>query len=97
LVSDWSSDVCSSDLARALLARLAAARLHAPRLELAAIRATRDLAIGVLPRQPDLDVEGLLRREAHIASAQGDDAVRQAEALQHLDRKSGVEGKQEDA
>src|SRR5689334_18245477 len=38
----------------ALLAGLAAARLHAPRLELAAIGAARYLAIGTLPRQPDL-------------------------------------------
>src|SRR5262245_2668169 len=57
------------DEARALLARLAAARLHAPRLELAAVRAAGDLAIHVLPRQPDLDVVGLLRREAHVPGA----------------------------
>src|SRR5262245_18614705 len=75
--------------ARALLARLAAARLNAPRLELAAIRATGDLAIGVLARQPDLDVVGLLRREAHVAGAQRDHAIRQAEALQHFLRASG--------
>src|SRR5262249_24209270 len=62
--------------ARALLARLAPAGLHAPRLELATIRAARNLAIGVLPRQPDLDVVGLLCREAHVAGAQRDDAVR---------------------
>src|SRR5690348_11854264 len=70
--------------ARALLARLAPARLHAPRLELAAVRAARDLAIGILARQPDLDVVGLLRREAHVAGAERDHAVWQAEALQHL-------------
>src|SRR5688572_2729582 len=72
------------DEARTLLARLAAARLHAPRLELAAVGAARDLAIGVLAGQPDLDVKSLLRREAHVAGAQRDDAVRQAEALQHF-------------
>src|SRR3546814_5310024 len=53
------------DEACPLLAGLAEPRLHAPGLKLAAIGAARNLAIGALPRQPDLDVEGLLRGEAH--------------------------------
>src|SRR5271169_3504898 len=36
------------------------ARLHAQGLERAAIRAAGDLAVGPLPRQPNLDVIGLL-------------------------------------
>src|SRR5690606_9837151 len=45
------------------------ASLHAPRLEIAADRTGRNLAIGVLAGQPDLDVVGLLRAEAHVAGA----------------------------
>src|SRR5947207_11088456 len=45
----------------------AIARLHALGLEGAAIRAAGNLAIGVLRRQPNLEVVGLLRRETHIA------------------------------
>src|SRR5690349_1927498 len=50
------------------------ARLHAPRLELAAIGAARYLAIGVLPGQPDLEIIGLARGEAHIARTEQHDA-----------------------
>src|SRR5579871_2001706 len=59
-------------------------RVHAARLEIAAHRAGRDLAKEVLPRQPDLDVVGLLRRETHVAGAQRDDAVVQIQPAQHL-------------
>ena len=62
----------------------AVAGVHAPRLEIAAHRAGRDLAIGVLAGQPDLDVVGLLRGEAHVAGAQHHGAVGEPEALQHL-------------
>ena len=37
-----------------------------------------------LPRQPDLDVVGLLRGETHVAGAQRHDAVMQVEPPQHL-------------
>ena len=57
------------DEMRALLSRLAEARVHAPRLEVAAIRARGNFSIGVLSRQPDLDVVGLTRVEAHVAGA----------------------------
>src|SRR5262245_15491582 len=43
----------------------APARLHATRLERAAVGARGNLPISPLPRQPNLDVVGLLRREAH--------------------------------
>src|SRR5579883_1079432 len=59
------------------------ARLHAPRLEVAAIGAARDLAVGSLARQPDLDVVGLARGEPHIAGAEQHHPVGKAEALQH--------------
>src|SRR6185312_10114015 len=64
-------------------------RIHPPRLELAALRAARNLAIGVLCRQPDLDVVGLARREAHIAGAQQHHAIRQIEPLEDLFGTSG--------
>ena len=47
------------DEAGRLLARGTVARVHAPCLEVAADRAARNLAIGLLARQPDLDVIGL--------------------------------------
>ena len=75
------------DVARALLPGLAAAGVHAPRLEVAAVRAGRDLAIRALPRQPDLDVVGLARGEAHVARAEQHDPVGQAQAPQHLLRR----------
>src|ERR1700682_1593916 len=43
--------------------------LRAPGLELTERRAGADLAIGVLPRKPDLQVVSLLRRKAHVAGA----------------------------
>mmetsp|Transcript_1075 Transcript_1075/g.1642 ORF Transcript_1075/g.1642 Transcript_1075/m.1642 type:complete len:501 (-) Transcript_1075:722-2224(-) len=58
------------------------ARLHAAGLEGAHVRAGADLAVGVLRRQPDLQVIGLDRAKAHVARAQQHRAVRQAELLQ---------------
>ena len=69
---------------RGLAVLRAIAGVHAPRLEIGADRARRDLAIGPLPRQPDLDVVGLGRGEAHVAGAQRHDAIGQIEPLQHL-------------
>src|SRR3546814_5762765 len=91
-ISDWSSDVCSSDLH--ILA--AEARVHAARLEIAAVRAARNLAVAVLPRQPDFEVIGLARGEAHVAAAEQHFPVGQFERLEDcfggarlaLDRKS---------
>src|SRR5262245_49239209 len=51
---------------RPAAALAAKARVHAPSLEIAADGAGRDLAVGVLPRQPHLDVVGLLRGKAHV-------------------------------
>src|SRR3546814_9042590 len=59
------------------------ARLHAAGLEVAAVRAARDLAVGALPRQPDLNVVGLAGREAHVAGRQHHAAIWQLEALPH--------------
>src|SRR6185437_70302 len=72
------------DEARPLPFRRTETRLHAPRLELAAIGAARDLAIGPLAGQPDLDVVGLARGEAHVAGAQQHDPIGEAETLQHF-------------
>src|SRR5262249_45260903 len=66
----------------ALLGTVAGA--HAPRPNRAAVRARGNLAIGALPRQPYLDVVGLLRGKAHVAGAQGDDPIVQLEAAQHF-------------
>src|SRR5258708_5113464 len=57
-------------------------RLPAATLELAPLRAARDLAIGLLPREPDLDVIGLPPGEPHVAGAQQHDAIGEAEPLQ---------------
>ena len=62
----------------------AVAQARAAGLEVLAVRARRDLAVRLLPRQPDLDVVGLGGGEAHVAGRQHDHAVRQAEPLQHL-------------
>src|SRR5712691_4197645 len=70
--------------ARALASCRPVARLHALGLERAAIRAARNLAVGVLAREPDLDIVGLARGESHIAGRQEHDAIGEAEALQHL-------------
>src|SRR5579885_664179 len=59
-------------------------RLHAARLEVAAVGAAGDLAIGALTGQPNLDVIGLTRGEAHVARAQQHHAVGEPEALQDL-------------
>src|SRR5262249_26690836 len=74
---------------RALLAGATEARVHAPSLKVAEIGARRDLAIGVLARQPDLDVVGLARGESHVARAQQHDPVRYAKALEHFLRARG--------
>src|SRR6185437_13686098 len=74
------------DKARALAFFRAEACANPPGLKLAAIRAARDLAIGVLPRQPDLDVVGLARGESHIARAEQHHAIGEPETLQHLFR-----------
>src|SRR5215831_9168405 len=55
------------------------ARVHAAGLKLAADRAGRNLAIGVLTGKPHLDVIGLLRRKAHVAGAQRHHAIVQIE------------------
>src|ERR1700734_2732389 len=60
------------------------AGVHAPGLEVAADRAGRDLAKSPLPRQPDLDVIGLLRREAHVAGAERHRAKVQTEAFEYF-------------
>src|SRR5712691_3976863 len=70
--------------ARALASRRPIARLHPLGLERTAIRAARDLTIGVLAGEPDLDVVGLARGEPHVAGRQEHDAVGEAEPLQHL-------------
>src|SRR5215475_4203538 len=52
------------------------AGVHASRLEIAAHRAARDFperAAVALAGHPDLDVVGLLRREAHVSGAQRHD------------------------
>src|SRR3546814_7325530 len=46
---------------------------------IARFRTARNLAIAVLPRQPDLKVVGLARGKAHVAAAQQHLAVRQFE------------------
>ena len=65
-----------------LLALGAVAGLHPPGLEIAAVRAAGDLPVGVLARQPDLDVISLARGEAHVPGGQHDHPVRQAQGLQ---------------
>src|SRR6185369_11976043 len=60
------------------------ARVHAARLVVAAVGAARDLAIAALARQPDLDVVGLARGRAHVATAQHDGAKGNLQAPQHL-------------
>src|SRR3546814_17060969 len=59
------------------------ARLHAAGLAVAAVRAARDLAVGALPRQPDLNVVGLSGREAHVDGRQHHAEIWEAERLQH--------------
>src|SRR6185437_12140808 len=71
------------EFGRTLAATRTGARLHPAGLEIAAVGAARNLAIGLLPRQPDLDVIGLARTETHIAGAQHHGAERQVEPGQH--------------
>src|SRR5215472_3175604 len=59
-------------------------RLHAPRLELAAVGAARNLAIGILAGQPDLDVIGLARGKTHVAGAEQHHPIGETETLQNL-------------
>src|SRR5690348_2226807 len=59
-------------------------RVHAARLELTADRAGRNFTVGILARQPDFDVIGLLRGEAHVASTQRYDAIVEVEFLEDL-------------
>src|SRR5262249_1430004 len=69
------------------LAVLAAiARVHAARLELAADRAARDFPIGPLPRQPDLDVVGLLRGKAGAGGPHHLPGVMRVEPAQDFSR-----------
>ena len=60
------------------------AGVHPPGLKVAADRAGRDFAEPPLPRQPNLEIIGLLRGEADIARAQRRDPIVQAEPLEHL-------------
>ena len=53
-------------------------------LEVAAIGAGADLLVGVVARQPNLDVVGLTGREAQVAGAQANHAIRQAQLLQQV-------------
>src|SRR5690606_32341352 len=62
---------------------VAPARLHPPGLEIPAVRARRDLAIGLLRRQPDLQVVSLARGEPHVARTPQHAPVWQAQALEH--------------
>src|SRR3546814_2257460 len=68
----------------ALYVLAAEARVHAARLEIAAVGTARNLAVAVLPRQPDFEVIGLARGKAHVAAAQQHLAVRQFERLEDL-------------
>ena len=72
------------DEAVALAVLVLVAGIHAPGLEVAADRAGRDFAIGVLAGQPDLDVVSLAGAKTHVARAQRHGAVWQAEPLQHF-------------
>ena len=57
----------------AILALIAGA--HTAGLEVLAIGAGGDFAIGVLSRNPDLNIKGLSSGEAHVTGRQHDDAV----------------------
>src|SRR5262245_10763152 len=67
----------------------AVADVGAPRLEVLAVGARGDLPVRVLAGQPDLEVVGLGRREAHVPGAEGDDAVGEPEPLEDLLRIGG--------
>ena len=66
---------------RALGARALEADFGAPGLVVGKVAAGGDFPVEVLPRQPHLDVIGLGRGEAHVAGAQHDDPVGQAQLL----------------
>ena len=53
-------------------------------LEILEIGATGDFEVGVLAGSPDLDVVGFGAAEAEVAGAKLDDAVMEAEELEHL-------------
>src|SRR5574337_1124678 len=59
-------------------------RLQATRLEILAVGAAGNLPVSLLAGQPHLEVVGLGRTEAHVAGAQQQLAVWQAESLQHF-------------
>src|SRR4051812_25927911 len=60
------------------------AGFHAPRLEIAAYRAARYFAIGILTGEPHFEIVGHARAEAHVAGAELHHAVRQRQAPQNL-------------
>src|SRR5688572_9442501 len=64
-------------------ARPAEAKVHSPGLKITAVRAARDFAIGLLRRQPNLDVIGLSGAKAHIPCGQHNRTVREAEKLKN--------------
>src|SRR5690242_16902079 len=70
------------DRARLVAGSGPVADLRAPRLEILEVRARRDLPVGVLPGQPDLEVVGLRRVEPEVAGAQRDDTIMKAEPLE---------------
>ena len=53
-------------------------------LEVTAVGAGADLLVGVVARQPDLDVVGLTGREAQVAGAQANHAIRKTQLLQQV-------------
>src|SRR3712207_8766992 len=55
----------------------------------AEVRAARDLAVDALPGQPDLEVVGAPRGEAHVAGAEQAHPVMEPEAAEHLLRVRG--------
>src|SRR3990172_9597788 len=65
---------------------VAIAQPDTPRLEVLAVRHRRDLAEGVLPRTPHLDVVRLRGGEPHVAGAEQRHAVVQPQPAEHLAR-----------
>ena len=57
-------------------------RLHAAGLEVFAVGAAGNFAVGVLRGHPHFEVVGFRRAEAHVAGAEGDDAVGKFQQLQ---------------
>src|SRR5437588_8125385 len=76
-----AASVQSVDELSLVLAFRTVADIRPPRLIRFKIRARRNLAKQLLPRQPDFDVIRLRRRWTHIASTQGHGAIVQAELL----------------